>query len=190
MTFFPMEGKMSCGCGKKKRPANIFGYNEAADGNPVTWGPPLWELLHLLAERVGRSGVLSVDIDQAILMDLLVQLLPSVIPCDECQAHCREYLAQHPFSAGKLKASDAISLFVRQWLLDFHNTVRSQKGQPLIITTLEQLTAEYGSDSIQQCQVNLFLSNANYGVRNGFVKMDALKRWIIAFNKLKVITGA
>lgn len=185
-----MEGKMSCGCGKKKKIANIFGYNEAADGNPVTWGPPLWELLHMLAERVGRSGVPSIDVDQAILMDLLVQLLPSVIPCEECQAHCREYLAKHPFSAGKLKASDAISPFVRQWLFDFHNAVRSRKEQPLIITTLEQLATEYEGDKIQQCQVNLFLSNANYGVRNGIVKIDALKRWIVAFNKLKVITGA
>ncbi len=180
---------MPCGCGKKKNFANIFGYNEAADGNPVTWGPPLWELLHLLAERIGRSGVLSVDVDQAILMDLLVNQLPFVIPCDLCQAHCREYLLKHPFSAGKLKSSDAISFFVRQWLLDFHNAVRSGNGQPLIVTTHEQLAAIYGSEKVQQCQVNLFISNANYGVRNGLAKMDAVKRWIVAFNKLKVLTG-
>ena len=186
--FYSVE-RMPCGCGKKKNFANIFGYNESADGNPVTWGPPLWELLHLIAERVGRSGTPSIDIDQAILMDIVVQLLPSVIPCDLCQAHCRDYLAKHPFSAGKLKESEAISLFVRQWLLDFHNAVRSGNGQPLIVTTLEQLTALYGSEKVQQCQVNLFISNANYGVRNGLVKMDVLKRWIVAFNKLKIITN-
>jgi len=180
---------MPCGCGKKKDFANIFGYNEGADGNPASWGPPLWELLHLLAERVGRSGMLSVDIDQAILMDLLVNQLPFVIPCDLCQAHCRDYLAARPFSAGKLKVSEVISFFVRQWLLDFHNAVRSKNGQPLIVTTLEQLSALYGSEKVQQCQVNLFISNMNYGVRNGLVKMDAVKRWIVAFNKLKVITA-
>ena len=180
---------MPCGCGKKKNFANIFGYNDAADGNPVSWGPPLWEILHMIAERVGRSGTPSVDVDAAILFDLIVNQLPVIIPCDTCQSHARAYIAAHPFASSKIKGSEAISLFVRTWLLDFHNTVRTQNGAPLIVTTLEELATLYGSEKIQQCQVNLFISNANYGVRNGLVKMDTLKRWIVNFNKLRVITG-
>jgi hypothetical protein len=159
-----------------------------ADGQPETWGPPLWTLLHHLAERIGKSGVPLLDTDQARDMDKVVTLLPFVIPCAECQAHCRAYLAAHPFTSINYTGS-ALSVYVRTWLLDFHNAVRTANKQELEVTTLEALEALY-HETPPPCHIEAFGSNVLYGIRNNLVKLDSWKRWIVAYKRLKVLAGA
>lgn len=159
-----------------------------ADGQPETWGPPLWTLLHHFAERIGKSGSTFLDTDQARDMDKVVTLLPFVIPCTECQAHCRAYLAAHPFTSINYTGS-ALSVYVRTWLLDFHNAVRTANKQEIEVTTLEALGALY-HETPPPCHLESFGANVLYGIRNGLVKLDSWKRWIIVYKRLKVLAGA
>ena len=180
---------MPCGCaGKKKAAMSLLAEARDADGRPETWGPPLWTLLHTLAERIGKSGAPSLDTDQARDMDSVVTLLPLVLPCSECQAHCRAYLIAHPFTSIKYTGS-ALSVYVRTWLLDFHNAVRTANKQELEVTTLEALEALY-SETLAPCHLESFGANVLYGIRNGLVKMDSWKRWISVYKRLKVLVGA
>ena len=180
---------MPCGCaGKKKGAMSLLAEARDADGRPETWGPPLWTLLHNLAERIAKSGAPFLDTDQARDMDSVVTLLPLVIPCSECQAHCRAYLIAHPFTSIKYTGS-ALSVYVRTWLLDFHNAVRTANGQEIEVTTLEALQALY-IETPPPCHLETFGANVLYGIRNGLVKMDSWKRWIIAYKRLKVLVGA
>ena len=179
---------MGCGCaGKRKGAASLLAEAREADGKPETWGPPLWTLLHHLAERIGKSGAVFLDTDQARDMDTVVSLLPLVIPCAECQAHCRAYLAAHPFTSIKYTGS-ALSVYVRTWLLDFHNAVRLANGQPIEVTTIEALQALY-HEALPPCHLEAFGANVLYGIRNGLVKMDSWKRWITVYKRLKVLLG-
>jgi len=175
---------MGCGCGGKKG-ARIILDGTVGDGNPTTWGPVLWSVLHIFAERMGTP---SIDTDQARELTQLINLLPAIIPCKECQAHSRVYIATHPFQCITL-TGEALNTYVRTWLLTFHNAVRSSKGQPIDITTLEQLAALYGPETIQSCQIQTIIANVSYGIRTGIVKQDNWKRWHIHFNRLKVLTG-
>jgi len=159
-----------------------------ADGRPETWGPPLWTLLHTLAERIGKSGAAFLDTDQARDMDSVVTLLPLVIPCAECQAHCRAYLTAHPFTSIKY-TGPALSVHVRTWLLDFHNAVRTANKQEIEITGIEALEALY-HEPPPPCHLETFGANVLYGIRNGLVKMDSWKRWIVVYKRLKVLVGA
>jgi len=77
---------------------------------------------------------------------------------------------------------------VRTWLLNFHNAVRTQNGQNIEITTIEQLATIYGSQIIQKDKLLILTSNANYGIRSGLLKLDAWKRWYITFSRLKTIS--
>lgn len=180
---------MGCGCGKKKGVQTLLAEAREADGKPETWGPPLWAILHILASRIGKSGAPFLDTDQARDMEVVISMLPLVIPCAECQAHCRAYLARSPFSCIKLTGGD-LSACARTWLLDFHNAVRASNGQAIEVTGLEGLDALYKDQALQPCQIEAFGANVLYGIRNGLVKMDSWKRWIAVYKRLKVLLGA
>jgi len=174
---------MPCGCGKKKGGNLVFDELTNASGDPIVWGPALWSILHILAEHIGRQGI---DADEARDFEIIVNTLPFVIPCSECQGHTRTYLQANPFEP--LKNVKDLASYVRLWLLTFHNAVRAQKGQPIEITTLEQLAALYASETIQKCQINTLVANVNFGIRNGLVKIDAWRRWFTLLNRLKVMS--
>ena len=176
---------MPCGCGKKKGANIVFDELANASGDPLVWGPALWSILHILAAHIGHQGM---DLDQARDIQVLVTMLPQIIPCTECQGHSKTYLAANPFEP--VKNVDTLSVYVKTWLLTFHNAVRTQKGQPIEITTLEELDALYENETIQKCQLNSVAANVSYGIRNGFVKADAWKRWFTILNRLKVMSLA
>jgi hypothetical protein len=177
---------MPCGCGGKRKGGNIvFDERAAATGDPLVWGPALWSILHILAFRIGHQGM---DMDQARDIQVLVTMLPQIIPCTECQGHSKTYLAANPFEP--VKNVDTLSVYIKTWLLIFHNAVRTQKGQPIEITTLEELDALYANETIQKCQLNTIIANVSYGIRNGIVKVDAWKRWFTILNRLKVMSLA
>ena len=176
---------MPCGCGKKKGGNIVFDELANASGDPLVWGPALWSILHILAAHIGHLGI---DLDQARDFQVLVSMLPQIIPCLECQAHSRIYLVAHPFEP--VKHVTTLSVYVRTWLLTFHNAVRTRNDQPLEITTLEQLDELYNTDTIQKCQINTLVANVNYGIRNGILKAEPWKRWFTLLNRLKVMSMA
>lgn len=155
-----------------------------ADGNPDTWGPSLWAILHRLAERVGR-GDPSSNRDHAWHIEFLVHHLATVLPCETCQAHCRAYLKTHPFSCGD-RVNEDLSLYVRTWFFDFHNAVRASKSQPIEVAGVESLAAMYSS-SIQECDMNAFVAHVAYGVRIRIVKTDNWKRWITILKRFRLM---
>ena len=125
---------MVCGCSKKQG-ANAAAMVAAEHiGDPAEWGPFLWKYLHVLAEQIGRSGNTIVDTDQAQYMEAMVSTLPQVIPCMECQAHATTYLATHPIPPLKGLYGADLRARIRTWLFEFHQAVRIQKGQPIIVT--------------------------------------------------------
>jgi len=176
---------MGCGCGKRKNQI-VLANAITADGNPDKWGPPLWTILHILAERIGNN---SMDASQAHDMGVVVSLLPSILPCATCQGHMRQYIALHPFVLSGLGGAD-LRTYCRTWLLNFHNAVRSSKDQPLDITTLDQLSELYGNEKIESCDIQTLSSHVIYGIRVGLSKMDIWKRGNGLFQRLKVMVGA
>jgi hypothetical protein len=144
-------------------------------------------MLHIFAEHTGTLGI---DADQARDFEVVVTMLPQILPCAECQAHSRTYLQAHPFESTKnVKPAGTLGPYVRTWLLTFHNAVRTQNDQPIEITTLEQLHALYGGKPITKEQMGTLVANANYAMRTGLIKADIWRRWYILFNRLKVILG-
>jgi hypothetical protein len=143
-------------------------------------------VLHILAEHI---GTLSIDLDQARDFDILIGNLSQVLPCATCQAHCKAYIAANPFDAAKnAKVVGELAPYVKTWLMNFHNAVRTQNGQSIDITTLEQLTGLYAEEKVQQCQLTIIVMNARYGIQQRLIKTDTWKRWYTVLNHLKVIS--
>jgi len=181
---------MGCGCRKKIGGSNhiLFPEADSANGDPSNWGPALWAMLHCIAERIGLSASASIDIDQARAMETVITLLPTILPCPECQAHCRLYIQTHTPNWIPLRG-ETLRTTVRQWLLDFHNSVRARKEQPITVNTLDDLSREYAGCNIQSCQTTLLAANVAFMIRLSVVKMEAWKRWNVHFNRIRVLVG-
>jgi len=179
------RGKMPCAACARKGGAGpaLYTDNGNGSGDPTQWGPVLWTMLHILAEHVGKHGF---DLDEARDFDIIINTLYQVLPCETCQNHSKTYISQNPFEA--IKNIKTFGPYVRTWLLNFHNAVRTQNGQNIEITTIEQLATIYGSQIIQKDKLLILTSNANYGIRSGLLKLDAWKRWYITFSRLKTIS--
>ena len=176
---------MPCACKKKGKLLILLGEAGTTDGNPDAWGPAVWSILHVLVNHVGNS---SIDIDQIREIEVLIHSLPGILPCSDCAAHMRSYLVTSPFQCGKLLGPE-LNIYVQKWLMDFHNTVRTRKSQSIDITTLTQIQELYGTETIESCQITTLMAHVTYGIRNGIVRADAWKKWVIHFNRLRVMTG-
>jgi hypothetical protein len=183
---------MSCAaCARKRKgaPAAFFADALSASGNPEHWGPALWGILHILANRCGRSGNASLDLDEARAFEFILGSLPLILPCEECSSHARIYIATNPLRCIDKKGAE-LAACVQTWLLNFHNAVRLRKHQAIEINTLEQLRAHYTGDTIDEADMRVLTANVVFGVRTMLIKADNWKRWFTQFQKLRLFVGA
>lgn len=123
-----------CGCNKKEAVTTFK--NE----DVTVWGPLYWKILHTLAENVGVRLTESQDEIIALKITKIVNDIPNALPCSECQLHAQEYIRANPVNFNGLTRT-ALRDAVRLYLYTFHNSVRTSKGQPIIValTDLETL---------------------------------------------------
>jgi hypothetical protein len=123
-------------------------------------------------------------------MDMLINWLPTILPCETCQEHSRTYLSENPIGYwADITDINELKLHIQIWLMNFHNTVRQRKGQPITINTIEELNAEYTGKILEDCQIKTVTDNVHYGIKTGKVKLINWKRWQIQFNKMKIMLG-
>ncbi len=116
------------------------------------WGPALWGLRQMLAEKSGRgSGIvrwggrggpqLCHAEERRIWTNLFASLRTS-LPCPLCKQHYLEYIRSNSpdpiFRMPGPEWADAL----RNWLWAFHNAVRTRKVQALDVPR-EELAARY-----------------------------------------------
>lgn len=182
---------MGCGCGKKNTGGTIhfMGKDGATASNPTEWGPILWKYLHCLAEKSGLSNNKVTDADQANCMEILIQSLPLILPCTECQAHAATYLSTYPFPSLKDLRGELLRNTIREWLFTFHNHVRSSNQQPIIIENVEQCASTYANCFVPKCEYSFFVQNVGFAVRQGWVRVDHWRKWYSTSEKARLILG-
>jgi hypothetical protein len=193
-----------CGCNKKRLAAAGGAGSTGAPSRPspmrvaaataaastveiapaTVWGPPLWSILHCMAYRIGRSGNTRMDTDEARHFESLIESLYTVLPCAECQEHCRQYL----ISAGRDRKwrglyGENLRNTVSKWLSDFHNAVRvRQEKEPLT-------DVDYSTCSIPESTLTIVMDNIKNASSINLVRNNHLRRWTRTFNELKLLLG-
>ena len=160
-----------------------------ATGEPTEWGPILWKYMHCLAEKSGQSNNKLMDADQANCLETMLSMLPLIIPCTECQSHASAYVATNPLPPLKELQGDALRSTVRTWLFHFHNRVRTMKGQPIMIQTVEECAAAYAASFVPKCEYTLFVQTAAFAVRQGWVRIDNWRKWYTTSEKARLLLG-
>ncbi|NDG32589.1 hypothetical protein EB118_21265, partial [bacterium] len=159
------------------------------DISPSDWGPLLWKFFHILSERVGRSGVDSLDRDMALALEFIVDNIPSILPCFDCQNHARAYIRSHPFGQVKTKRGAELQAFARQYFYDFHNHVRVSTGKPIMVASVEDCKKMYEVMEWQKCEMEQAVEYFSFGVHHSIIKSDIYKRWMMQVHKIRLIAG-
>jgi Erv1 / Alr family len=179
---------MPCGCGKKKS-GTVHFMGKEGPPDSEDWGPILWKYLHCLAEKLGISGNQIIDTDQANHMENILHNLHLILPCTDCQAHAVQYISTNPLPTLRGLVGPTLQTTVRNWLFQFHNSVRSQKGQPILLHSVDECTAQYADCFVPNCEYTLFVQSVAYAVRQGWVRIDNWRKWYSHSERLRIICG-
>lgn len=181
---------MSCGCGKKNGGnQNTVIVETQQLLAPAGWGPILWKYLHCIAERMGYSGNTIVDTDQANYMEVMINMLPVILPCQSCQVHAGSYLATYPLPQLRGKYGQPLRETVRNWLFTFHNYVRRSNGQEIVLFRLEDCIAQYTGGVVPKADYTAFIQSVAAAVRQGWVRMENWRKWYSHSERIRIICG-
>ena len=89
--------------------------------SPSIWGAKLWDVLHAIGSKTGRSPH-RLRADELRSLRWLVDHLETIVPCQECRTHIEEYRRQHPpppFSPADYN----------EWFWEFHEAVNHRLGK-------------------------------------------------------------
>lgn len=111
--------------------------------NRSIWGPKLWRMYHLVAELSDRTDVI-------LLWKSLLRHSSEILPCELCRRHLASYLIAHAnFTSRTIpKKGDGIRIYIRSFLLAFHNDVNRRLEKAEI--TEETLAELYGIRSREE----------------------------------------
>lgn len=182
---------MGCGCGKKAvvAPTPLMGKDTSELLQPTEWGPILWKLLHCMAERVGGTGSTIIDTDQANYFETVLTMLPVIIPCQECQAHAAAYLSANPVPTLRGLYGQTLRSTVREWLFTFHNAVRTNNQQAILVQTIEECSALYQDCMMPKCEYTALVQTVAAAVRLGWVPIEQWRKWYSNIERLRIIAG-
>ena len=137
------------------------------------WGPALWEILHGIAERAGRTPHQIILDDQQREFIYALRMLEIVMPCALCRKHYQEWRRFHPLEA--LGSGSAFFPAVREWLFILHEHVNMSREIENTFTR-EMLNERYGNYVLKPKMLELegLLKRA---VRGGAVEFEAVKNF-------------
>ena len=107
------------------------------------WGPVLWEILHGLVERIGKTTNPQILMDQRRELILVLRFTENIMPCALCRKHFHTWRTTHALEKLPLGSKEFVES-VRQWLFNLHNEVNLTRNISSAIT-LEQLPERYGA---------------------------------------------
>jgi hypothetical protein len=182
---------MGCGCNNRREPEvsllQQLGY-DPLDANE--WGPILWRYLHCLAEKIGYTDESNVNSKyEASCIFYLLDNLYLVIPCNECQAHAREYISTYCVNKIENLRGSELRKEVRKWLFDFHTAVRLRKGQPVILSTVQECSDFYRNATISSDDYTKYIQCVAAAAREKIIKINHWRKWYNMSEQLKQILG-
>jgi hypothetical protein len=151
------------------------------------WGPPLWRILHTLAERVGgqQNKILSDD-EERRWSQVLVGAEASM-PCKLCRRHYKE--RRKGLSLAGVHGPHLRDVS-RQWLWTLHEEVNKERG---IVSgvALDQLPALYGARRAADVDADLAALAAalQKAMMVGLVGGEAVRSWRTALAHLRALAG-
>jgi hypothetical protein len=172
------SGGEDCNCAaKRKIVGNVY--------TPEIWGPVYWKYLHMFGTRLSKIGNKIILKQTIIQFEELFELLQYAIPCQYCQQHYVSY-----YNANKiqnLKETPVLEAVqkIKQWLINFHNDIRKNKGKPLFIYTIPEYNDHYANTQIESCDDDILHGSLKYGLQIRFIKLEHYTRFMRIITEMR-----
>lgn len=152
-----------------------------------SWGPPLWRILHGLAECLGNQSVAMLATDEAHEIIFLLRDVEKIMPCQLCRGHYREWRKNHPLEDIDKLRGHMLKTGVRKWVYDLHETVNVSRGIQSGIS-LEQIPDMYKSVDLRNAWEEYF-TKVKLSTEIGLVSQTTLQNFHRRLGMLRKIVG-
>lgn len=120
--------------------------------NNSEWGPHLWRILHITAEKCGTQPSYMLHMDEIRAWIALLELVEAILPCALCQKHYREWRKANPLR--RLldeRSGTSFQHAARTWLWRLHDAVNAQRGVTQIsLDEAVEIYSKMGATELQQ----------------------------------------
>lgn len=148
-----------------------------------TWGPILWKTLHIVGVHIGQHIALD-DTTTSLQIKYIVDNLPRMLPCPDCQDHAQTYIDTNPFlPVGKTR--NDLTVYVSTYLFEFHNAVRIKKSQPILVNTVEECRALYEHQTLSTFDDQALSTYFRLAVKYHIVRGEVYTRWTTQLRGLR-----
>jgi hypothetical protein len=140
------------------------------------WGPLLWDILHRIAEQVGKTKPAIVQTDEVQKWIQMMKTVENSMPCALCRNHYKEWLTKHPLNALSNLRGVAFREAARKYLWQLHENVNVRNGKNSGIS-LEMCPTLYGSCEPLQESLDKFTKYIQDQILFGRIKGEGLREF-------------
>jgi hypothetical protein len=151
------------------------------------WGPPLWKMLHGIAETLGNHTVPMLATDEAHEIVFLLRDVEKIIPCQLCRTHFREWRKDHPLEDINKLRGYMLKTGVRQWVYDLHEAVNRSRGIESGVE-LDQIEEMYKNTDLKEAWSEFF-TKVKVTTEVGSVSQSVLQNFHRRFGMLRKLVG-
>lgn len=151
------------------------------------WGPPLWKLLHGIAETLGNQPVAMLATDEAHEIVFLLRDVEKIMPCQLCRTHYHAYRKDHPLEDIDKLRGYMLKTGVREWIYNLHEEVNTSRGIESTIT-MEQIPELYKNVNFKEAWGE-FYTQIKSSTEIGLVSQTVLQNFHRRFGMLRKLVG-
>jgi Erv1 / Alr family len=145
------------------------------------WGTIAWTLLHGMAERTAKLGNPANIPFAKNQWIFLLDSLPKIIPCPECQVHAADWIKAHPVGVLKTLPDTQMYPWLAVWLYEFHEAVNARLGKPSF--PFGALQAKYAGVNVRSFLNDLRI-HIETAVKITGTGLIAWKKWVSSISLL------
>ncbi len=151
------------------------------------WGPPLWKILHGIAEALGNQPVPMLATDEAHEIVFLLRDLEKIMPCQLCRNHYRAWRKDHPLEEIDKLRGYMLKTGVRKWLYDLHENVNQSRSLESQIS-LDQMETLYKNVDFKEAWGEFF-AKVKLSTEIGLVSQTSLQAFHRRLGMLRKLVG-
>jgi hypothetical protein len=149
------------------------------------WGPLLWGIFHILAEKSGSQTISMIQEDERRTWPLFIRSIQLIIPCPECREHFGKFLLEHPFETPK--DYTLLRNYVRIWFYTLHEEVSARLGKPSF--PFENLSSTYSDTTRIKTLIVDMDKIQKITIQAGVVTLGSWNNWLKHFKMLRAAFG-
>ena len=151
-----------------------------------TWGPALWTILHILAQKGGTLDNSLIIKDEEHAWIGVFRTLHSIMPCQKCSQHFRQYVTKKQIN----NLSIAKGYQRKEWLQNFfwelHNEVNGENQKELF---MKEALEKYENTSEFRDAWDLIKKMITTGVAQNQLKLLEVKASMRFLETIKRLYG-